>query len=197
MLQPGTTDPGRINRAVDLQYAAAALMLAANQGWKGEMIGIFPHLEGREDPKKVLSELMRKHRLPARAAGFILHRIISRHAHDPSRPSSSVHEAAKAFVAQCQDQGTHLTVENVRLNWWRKYRSVAHLWAAWPPHMSIDIDVYEARDVYGFLAAAQRYADAAAGIVPRYGREPVLQLADAWTVPDSVVAFAEGEPVNL
>lgn len=71
---------------------------------------------------------------------------------------------------------------------WPKYRSVAHLWAAFK--CSADLyrqPAWEPENLWGFLALAERIAEVGEAFVPAGATAPVLDPAATWRVPPGVL----------
>jgi hypothetical protein len=118
-----------------------------------------------------------------------------------ARNQASLTEAARRVEEWCtKHQIVGGKIENVIRNLWRKYRCVAHLWAAF--YVLNDGNVWEllpaSASMSLFLGTAQWLFEQGARIVPRGRRhgDTVLSAQDAWTIPDTYVQLTENGAVG-
>jgi hypothetical protein len=155
----------------------------------------------RESPKEIAGDLLHHEWLAHVACGYILRWIISRHENPQARNQASLTEAARRVEEWCtKHQIVGGKIENVIRNLWRKYRCVAHLWAAF--YVLNDGNVWEllpaSASMSLFLGTAQWLFEQGARIVPRGRRhgDTVLSAQDAWTIPDTYVQRTENGAVG-
>jgi hypothetical protein len=193
-------DHERALNAMDLDDTDAALTAA--ELWTRNPIelgpGLHTALRNGERAETATKALLRQHQMPSRAAAFVLSWILKRHS-DGQRPrGAGVATAASAFADLWRrEKRGGVTPKHVTDNVWPRYRSVAHLWAAFyslPP----DVNLLDPALFLAFLGTADRCLTAASQTVPREkaSQQPVLTLADAWRIPDALAELSDSPKIR-
>jgi hypothetical protein len=143
-------------------------------------------LMDHESPRVSLYEDLARAQIQGAAAGFILRWIVSRWQADLPK-EATIAKASNVMRDWLQSSphrrpATSSAVEN----WWRRYRSVAHLWAAWHLVDEASLDA-SAPDGFGAFAATSHWLLLVGSqIIPQRGSEPLLSVDTSWRLPDEV-----------
>ncbi|MFO1128376.1 MAG: hypothetical protein U1E66_08125 [Rhodospirillales bacterium] len=81
---------------------------------------------------------------------------------------------------------------------WRRHRAVAHLWL---PRILVGEDAFfglatDRHRLLAFIAAAEAFRRRGEAWIPHHGREPLLDPAEMWRVPDTVALPSVTAPLG-
>lgn len=181
----------RLNHALAAHELYEALKVVSDVGLRSDVDGdVALSFGDREDPKLLIEHLLGNDKVAHVSSGYILRWIISRWQSSQTRNEASLTKAASVIEDWAKTQRIPgFKRQNITRNIWPQFASVAHLWAALHMAQDMRVNITTPLGFCQFCGAAQWLLEQGASIVPKGRRqgEAVLNLEQAWAVPDSHV----------